>query len=85
MITKYELDTLRAQRRKPSAALEYSPNGAVEQQVNQKVDGERERRIGQGEQSLQSALQEMRAERSMSSHDGLAQAQFNQNAHGINP
>ena len=77
MITKAMLDQLRAERERHNADLEYTIGGTIETSVVSSIEAERERKIIQGEQSLQNALNTMRAEQSYSSHKGLAKTYFN--------
>ena len=83
VISKYELDRLRAQRRQHKPMLTYEMKGYVQSQVKSQVDAEREKKIAQGDHSLKQALYKMRNDRASAVNDGLAKAHFNQKAKGM--
>ncbi len=85
MVTQEMLEQLRANRAQPNARLEYNIDGATHTHVVSNVEAERERKILQGENTLQEALHNMRREQSFASRDGLAKANFNQKSEGLKP
>lgn len=85
MITKTMLDQLRAERMRKNAQLEYTIGGPIQACVVSTLDADRERKIEQGERTLQGALQKMRYEQTFSSHEGLVKAHFNHPHQEIKP
>jgi len=71
------LDQLRAERIQNNARIDYTPVGPIQTRVVSTLEAERETKIMQGERTLHQALQDMRRNQALSSHEGLAKAQFN--------
>lgn len=85
MITKTMLDQLRAERIRKNAQPEYSIGGPIRARVVSALEAERERKIKNGERSLQNALDNMRREQAFASHNGLVKAHFNHTQKEIEP
>lgn len=78
MVTKDQLDQLRAERDRATPSLDYTPDGTEVAAVNRQVAASREKTIAHGEQSLQDALQQLRQDNAFAVREGYAQWQFNQ-------
>lgn len=85
MITKAELDQLRAGRSQPNVNLEYTIGGTIQSHVHSDLAAERERKISKGEQTLREAHEELRQDFATSSHEGLSKAHFNKVSQEIKP
>ena len=85
VITKAMLDQLRAERLHKKAQLDYTIGGPIQAYVVTTIETEREKRIKQGERTLQNALHDMEREQALSSHRGLAKARFNHSNQEIEP
>lgn len=79
MITKMELERLRAARPRHNNELHYTIGGTIEQQVHSSLDAERIGKLNQGDRRLQEALNELRQNYELKTREGLAKAQFNSN------
>jgi hypothetical protein len=85
LTTKLMLDQLRADRARNVKHLDYTMGGPIGATVVSSVEAQRERKINQGERTLQNALQKMRTDQSFSSREGLAKAHFNHSKQEIKP
>ena len=78
VVTQEMLAQLRAERSTQKPTLDYTMDGPVQQQVHQRIDQEREKKIAHGEQSMQDALQNLRVEQAFATREGYSKAHFNQ-------
>lgn len=85
MVTKQQLEQLRAERRKPQTRLEYNIDGPVHTEVISANERAREREIKLGEQAMRDALRDMRYEQAMSKNHGFAKAHFNNHKKDMKP
>ncbi len=85
VITKAMLDQLRAERLQKKAQLDYTIGGPIQAYVVTTIETEREKKIKQGERTLQNALHDMEREQALSSHRGLVRAHFNHSNQEIEP
>lgn len=85
MITKAELERLRAAQPTMNRELHYTIGGAVEQMVHSSVEAERIGQLTRGDRQMQKALEELRWAQAFKTREGLAKAQFNANTQSISP
>ena len=78
MVTKDQLDQLRAERTRAQPSLDYTIGGTVETSTNRHVSAARESRIAHGEQTLQESLQQLRNDHAFAVREGYSAAHFNQ-------
>ncbi len=77
MVTKQQLDQLRAERIQNNARMDYTIEGPIKTEVISTLEVEREREILLGERAMQDALRDMWREQALSSREGLSRAHFN--------
>ena len=77
MITKTQLEQLRAAQPSMNRELHYTIGGAIEQIVHSSVEAERIGALNRGDRIMQQALNELRHEQAFRTREGLAKAQFN--------
>lgn len=77
MITKAQLEQLRAERMRPRADMGFTPNGPVRVEVIAQVERKRQQHLARGEHALYEALECFQRDQAFASHDGLAKAHFN--------
>ena len=80
MVTKQQLDQLRAERQRPQAKLEYNMDGPVHSQVVNSASAERERQLALGERAMRDAQRDMRKELAEARIRGQPSAYFNQSS-----
>ena len=80
MVTKQQLDQLRAERQTPQAKLEYTMDGPVHTQVVSSISSERERQLALGERAMRDAQRDMRSELAEARLRGQPSAYFNQSS-----
>lgn len=83
MITKTQLEQLRAAQPTMNRELHYTIGGAIEQIVHSSVEAERIGALNRGDRIMQQALEALRNEQAFKSRVGLAKAQFNHKTQSI--
>lgn len=85
MITKAQLEQLRAERLRPPADLGYTPDGPLRIEVVTQVEHTRQRNLVKGEHTLHEALERLQRDQVFASHEGLVKAHFNRPKQEIEP
>lgn len=84
MVTKQQMEALRAQRSTPKATLEFTPDGTLFGQIRNSQDRQREDSIAAIERAFKDARRDIRHEYERARREGQTRMIFNQ-LQGIKP